>query len=228
MDKVESIRKFLLNMHDNINFAVIFGSHVYETANESSDIDLIVVLSSQQSTTDTPLEALQGAQSFNENTIGNIDITYYSDDEFKQHIKDNEVKAVESLFIPSKFVVIGNSDNYKELLILNDNNLRRTFGKICRTAWDRGVKKLTKETSEKEIKIGKKSLYHSIRLFHFAIQLYKTGKIDFTCQELKEINKFYFDIKDKNVTDLIDNNKIKSYLHDIYVEWDKKFKVIPK
>lgn len=223
MDKIQIIQKWLYTKYyDQVVYCVIFGSITYGTSHNDSDIDLIIVLADNYP--HIPTDTI----SIHEEHIGHMDITYYSVKSFQQDLINNEVKAVESIFIPEQFIIIGDQKHFQNHFIVNPHAIRHTFGKVCRNAWNKGVKKLTRETEHHEHNRGKKSLYHSIRLFHFALQLYETKKIIFTTSEMKEINKFYFEIKDKKTSELVQENKLINSLTLLYKQWDQKFKQNPK
>jgi len=223
MDKKPLIQTWLHHKyHKKVIYCVIYGSLVYGTSHHDSDIDLIIVL--QDDYPHIPTDTI----SLHEPHIGHLDISYYSLSSFNQDLKNNEVKAVESIFIPEQFVIMGDQKYFQQYFTCTPQSIRHTFGKVCRNAWNKGVKKLTREKDHIEHKRGKKSLYHSIRLFHFALQLYETKKISFDTPEMKEINKFYFEIKDTKTNELVQENKLIDTLTQLYDHWDKKFKQIPK
>ncbi|ARF11285.1 putative nucleotidyltransferase [Klosneuvirus KNV1] len=223
MDKIPLIQKWLqYKYHNQLVYCVIYGSLVYGTSHHDSDIDLIIVLKDDYP--NIPNDTV----SLHEEHIGHIDITYYSITLFNLDLKNSEVKAVESIFIPEQFIIIGNQKYFQQHFVCTPQSIRHTFGKVCRNAWNKGVKKLTRETEHHEHNRGKKSLYHSIRLFHFALQLYENKRIDFNTSEMKEINNFYFNIKDKKTSELVQDNKLIDSLTQLYNQWDHKFKQIPK
>lgn len=223
MDKILLIRKWLDQKYPiQVVYSVIYGSLTYGTSSRDSDIDLIIVL--KDDVPNIPRDTV----SLHEPEIGHLDITYYSISSFTTHLKDNEVKAIESIFIPNQFVIIGDQKHFQEHFVCTPQSIRHTFGKVCRNAWNKGVKKLTRETDHIEHKRGKKSLYHSIRLFHFALQLYETKRISFETQEMKEINNFYFMIRDKKTSELVKDKKLIDSLTQLYDQWDEQFRKIPK
>lgn len=199
----EFIRKYYGN---HIVYAAIFGSHVYGTATKDSDTDIYVVLNKE-------LEKDYEIICYNDH---NIDITLTTLTNFLKDIENNDVKAIEVIFVPEKFVLIGNQKQYQELFKADGAKLRKTFGSVCRKAWNRGVKKLTIETDKKEHTIGKKSLFHAIRLFACAIEIKETGKLTFG--NIQESIDFYNEILYQ------DPFLMKQEYIDLYKRYDKEFK----
>lgn len=223
MDKLSLIKDWLLSQYNSdVIFAVLYGSHVYGTSTPDSDYDLYVVLK------DTYNIIVQAdTLPFDIKSIGHIDITLVSEKYFLNALKENDVKAMEAIFVPPRYVVFGDQSLYRSQFECYHPYLRNTYGKVCRNAWDRGSKKLTKETDPNEIKIGKKSLYHAIRLFICADQLYTNGEISFEDQKLEEAKTFYGTIKDKPIDELVENGKLKEEYINLYKQYDKEFRKIP-
>src|SRR5690242_17126328 len=109
MDKIPLIRNWLDRTHQNqVIYSVIYGSLTYGTSTNDSDIDLIIVLKDEYP--NNPEDTI----SLYDKYIGNIDITYYTLTKFQQNLKDNEVKTVESIFIPEQFVIHGSQILFRE------------------------------------------------------------------------------------------------------------------
>ena len=208
------MEKFLLETFgDRIVYAVIFGSQVYGTMTPDSDTDLYVVLEMNEIN--------------EEKHYDKIDITLISYKQFLHNLEENEVKAIESIFVPEKFVIIGDQTKYQKLFVVNGQKLRHTFGSVCRQAWNRGIKKLTLEKTDHEHKVGRKSLFHAIRLFICAIELVENKKLDFEKEtRIKESIIFYNEIKNLSIEDIIIDNKLKQSYVDLYKKYDKEFKKV--
>lgn len=159
--------------------------------------------------------------------IGNMDISLYDEDKFINQIKGNEVKPLEAIFVRPQYIIFGDPQIYLKDFVCFHPSIRHTFGKVARLAWNKGFKKLIKETDPKEIRAGKKSLYHSIRVFCFALHLFESGKINFDDLYLAELNNLYFELMQKNVDEIIIDNKMKKEYQDLYDRWDNKFRQIP-
>ena len=207
---------------ETVLYAAVHGSQLYGTNRSDSDTDLYVVFEKEQKLTE-----VGNSVSFYDEKIGSIDITYFSKDEFMEKIKLHDYYAMEAIFIPEHFIIIGNCNEFKKDLQIHPPHIRTSFGQICRNAWNRGCKKLTLETDEIEILIGKKSLYHCLRIFIYADQLYRNGTISFTDQRCILVNRFYIDIRAKPVSELVENGKIKKEYQDMYKDYDKIFRDIP-
>lgn len=208
---IPSIQQLVINRFPDVIFAVIYGSHVYNTATEESDVDVYVVLPTFE-------------PNMTENTsiyVDRLDIRAIEKDRFALALQANEAKALEMIFIPEQFVLVGDSFIYRNSLVLFDPYLRHTFGEAARAAWNRGIKKLTYETNPAEHRLGKKSLYHAVRIFKYASQLHTMKRIDFAM--LDEERSFYLNIRDHNVTDLL----INGHLDDTYKRYNKQFRQIP-
>ena len=219
MDKLPLLKQYLQTKYPTLKYATLYGSHVYGTATEHSDLDLIVVIIDNKSIGDSFADY--------DSQIGNIDISLYDEVEFIKQIKQNDVKPLEAIFVKQQYIIFGNVLQYKNDFVCYYPNIRHTFGKVARMAWNKGCKKLTKKIDPNEIKRGKKSLYHSLRVFLFALNLYNTNKIDFEDAYLGELNKLYFEIINEPVNEIIINGKIKPEYQELFEYWDKKFKQIP-
>ena len=205
-----------------IVYVAVHGSRLYGTSGTDSDTDLYVVFEDEQRLTEKG-----NTVNYKDETVGSIDITYFSKKEFLERIKIHDYYAMEAIFVPSEFVIIGDANEYRINIKIHPPYIRQSFGQICRNAWNRGCKKLENETTEQEHYIGKKSLYHCLRIFIYADQLYRTGKIDFYDPRCIEVNQFYSNIKNKAVSELVENGKIKKDYQDMYKKYDQKFREIP-
>ena len=96
-------------------------------------------------------------------------MTYYV---FKKDISKLHIRALEGLFGPYSFLKF-------EVNVKMDNEALREA--ISQKASHSFVKAKKKIEVEKELRIGQKSLFHSLRILEFGIQIAQTGKIfDFT------------------------------------------------
>lgn len=142
----------------------LFGSHIYGVANEFSDRDYVVVI-------DAPKGTMYNCQNFEGN-----DYVCYSYEDFKGAILAHKVQMLEILF-------------YHEPVIefeLDLQLLRREFSAVASNSWVKCKKKL----KDDEILIGLKSLYHSLRILMYGIQIAKHGKI----VDFEEANCYYDEI----------------------------------
>lgn len=152
-----------------------YGSTVYGTATKDSDIDYIAVVESDE-------DLLYGVR--NEY----CDYTVYSESMFIKAIKDHKASVLECIFQHD-------NDEYRKYFELDTEKLRREFSAIASNSYVKCKKKL----KDGEILIGLKSLFHSLRILDFGIQIAVIGKI-------------------------VDYSRLNHYLHEIMeigADWDK-------
>ena len=154
-----------------------YGSRVYGYK-KSQDLDFIVVV-------EDPLEK---PQQFN---ISGRDVTVYSKDFFQEQVKRHEISCLECLWLSSEMVI---QENFKFDFNLDKDSLRKSCSQKSSNSWVKAKKKLTVKESISPY-IGKKSLFHSLRILDFAIQIAEKGKI----VNYQESNHYWKDI------DSIDN-----------------------
>ena len=196
---------FLLDRYPTTKTIIQTGSHVYGTNHQASDLDLVLILNQQ----DIP-ESIR---------VENMDLYFYTETSWRQALDRNEAKALELVFTPKEFLLYGVYDTNVKI---HGPYLRKTFGEVCRHAWDRGMKKLTKEVSPHEHYIGKKSLFHSLRMFIMAKQLYETGQLDWA--EIKKTNTIYLELLSKSRDEIL--AELGKY-QGLYKQYDKAFREIP-
>lgn len=130
----------------------LYGSVVYKTASKDSDLDLIVIGNSTE-----------------QSKFDNIDINAYTPLDFQKALDNHEVWALEAFFsIPIK----GSANSFS--LNINPQKIRESFSKKASHSWVKAKKKIEKEN---EVYKGQKSIFHSLRILDFAIQILKHGKI---------------------------------------------------
>lgn len=130
-----------------------YGSKVYGNNTEQSDDDYIVVVEGEE-------EVEYGIHEGNEN------ITVYSDGTFKRLIQEHDIAALECIF--------SNETNY--LFELNLSQLRRSISAVASNSFVKCKKKLMQGPDYNPY-VGKKSLFHSLRILDFGIQIAEHGKI---------------------------------------------------
>lgn len=149
-------------LHPNkVKCIYIFGSQVYGTANHSSDWDFIIVANNSVSN--------------QEIRSGDFNIHIITPYEFEKMLNQHHPGALECYYAPKEFKLMETIDfKFK----LNIPALRHSFSHVSSNSWIKCKKKL----AQKEYYIGIKSLFHSLRIPMFGIQLAKTGKIyDYSC-----------------------------------------------
>lgn len=175
----------------------MYGSRVYGCNNINSDYDYIAI-----------------ANNYNDEQIikDNINITFYTIDKFQNLINKQEISALECLFLSDQYKI---QEKYKFKYIPNKLQLRKSISSKASNSFVKCKKKLT-ILKDYDLYIGKKSLFHSLRILLFGIQIAKYNKIvDYTIA-----NKYLKDIL------LMSNdwNIIKNKYQPIYNKLYSQFK----
>ena len=151
----------------NILNAYLFGSHLYGTNLENSDKDYIIVTKEYVESDST-------------------DIHFITEKEFQRSLDNHDIQALECYFAPEKF-------KYKETVKFNFNLdkkiLRKSISTLCDNSWVKGEKKLT-INADYDKYVGIKSIFHSIRIRDFGIQIANEGKI----YDFSRYNYVYFEL----------------------------------
>ena len=138
----------------------VFGSRVYGTTSVDSDWDFIMVANTPNSN--------------QEIRSGNFNIHVVTEEQFLKNLKDHHSSTVEAFFAPSQFRL---QEEVKFNWSPNIPSLRHSFSHISSNSWVKCKKKM----DQGDYYIGVKSLFHSLRIPMFGIQIAKTGGIyDFT------------------------------------------------
>ena len=151
------------------------GSILFETTDSQSDTDVGCIVDdnynlSKLSHTTEPGYENRLYSSVSNDTFGKpIDIQYVRESDFIDMIIEHKVFAMEALFQPqcSYYLKYFNLDKWK---------LRQEFSGVSSNSWVKAKKKMTVE-KDLDMRCGAKSLFHSIRLLMFAVQIAKDGKI---------------------------------------------------
>lgn len=143
----------------------LFGSIIYGTNNENSDIDIVLIDNFQIS--DLKFE--------------NYDIQSISSNDFLNQVLECDIKALEGVFGPYSHFKI-------ELMEPNWNNLRSAISQKSSHSFVKAKKKIK---IDKNLSSGQKSLFHALRILDFGIQLTKTHKIN----NFSSMNHFFYEIK---------------------------------
>lgn len=144
-----------------------YGSRVYGTHNEKSDYDYLAIV--------------LGGQTGIEYDWHDINITIYSHKDFQDQLKECKIHALEAYFhqeIPFYFK-------------LNLGKLRSSLSEKASHSFVKAKKKIEVGT---DYYIGWKSLFHSLRILNFGIQIGKHGKI----VNYGEANHYWDEIKNAN------------------------------
>lgn len=229
----KSIIKTIIDkyMYLGIQVIILRGSWVYGTNDDFSDKDILVIVTEEvvKNVEEEKDQDMNEQDDIVKYEIGDLDIAIVSDKNYKKHLKHNCVRALEALSVPDKFVLFGNLDDYKKDLVIHMPALRKSFGKLCDNAWNRGCKKIIfEQDSEKEQRVGKKSLYHALRYLICAIHFVKHNKILWDDAQIFMTKQFYLDIKDKSAKELIDDELNSNGKQIIKKEYAKLYKSLYK
>lgn len=137
-----------------------YGSKVYG-CNMNGDEDLVIIMDTEDKKHETQY------------TLGNRDMTFYTKDTFQEKLFNHDITAMECFFLPQNL-------KQKELIKfdfdLDLEKLRYSVSKVSSNSFVKAKKKLTVEKDFNPY-IGRKSLFHSLRILMFGIQIAKYGKI---------------------------------------------------
>jgi hypothetical protein len=130
-----------------------YGSVVYGCTNKNSDEDYVVVVHSDK-------DLYYSVDS----EYGNA--TVYSESLFIKRIEDHHITAMECIFL-------NENDQFLKYFNLNLEKLRREISAVSSNSFVKCKKKMQIGESY----IGKKSMFHSLRILMFGIQIAKFGRI---------------------------------------------------
>lgn len=139
-----------------------YGSRVYGTAGYQSDYDFIIIMKNKSIEKDYM------------DSRNNKNITIYQENSFIDLIGRHRIFALECFFLPKEKMLKCDKDfNFK----LNLKTLRSSISEKSSQSWVKAKKKFEVEI-DRNIYIGKKSLFHSLRIIDFGCQIaeFKTIK----------------------------------------------------
>lgn len=140
----------------------LYGSRVYGTHDEKSDYDYLMVSGVLQ-------------EPFIQFKHDDLNVTVFSLDEWVKRLQEHEISALECLYLPKEMILKNNADFN---VTIDSQVLRRA---VSAKASNSFVKAKKKFTVENDIYVGKKSLFHALRIPMFGEQLAKHGRIvDYT------------------------------------------------
>lgn len=152
-----------------------FGSQVYGTTSYQSDWDFIMVANTPNTN--------------QEIRSGDFNIHVMTEEQFFKNLKEHGSSTVEAFFTPVEFRL---QEDVKFSWTPNIASLRHSFSHISSNSWVKCKKKMERG----DYYIGVKSLFHSLRIPMFGIQIVNTEKIfDFSIA-----NSIYYKIMSKDWT----------------------------
>lgn len=113
------------------------------------------------------------------------DFEFVSETTFLNMIDNNDIVALEAIFLSDGhgywYGLDCKHNEYRDRFVLDKWKLRTSISSICSNSWVKCKKKLTVE-KDYNLRIAQKSLWHSLRLYMFGIQIATDGKItDWGC-----------------------------------------------
>lgn len=156
-----------------------YGSRVYGCANEASDFDYILVV-------DKPVDKEEIGTSVN--------INVYSLVRFLEKLTLHDIDALECACLSKKDMLI-NRLSFNDLIIRKPI-LRRSVSEKASHSFVKAKKKLTIEKDFNPY-IGKKSLFHSLRIINFGTQIAQHGRII----DYSSANNFWNEIVNNPIND---------------------------
>lgn len=171
-----------------------YGSKVYGNNDENSDDDFVVILKSD----DNIYEQIESPE---------VDIHIISLPKYQKMLDEHHIMALECYFSDDSLNPTG---KFK----LDKEKLRKEISGKSSNSWVKAKKKMTLE--EEDSHIGLKSLYHSIRILDFGIQIAETGQIYnwkgnfhnfMKDNEVPEKDKYSWDYWDNRLKELYKDKK---------------------
>ena len=166
-----------------------YGSVVYGTTNKNSDKDYIIV-TDENSLSDFPIKT---------NKI-------FSVNEFNNKLKNHDIDAIECIFLPNNHILQKEIDFNFEI---DKQQLRRAISERSSHSWVKGKKKILVEEGLESTYKGIKSIFHSIRILDYGIQLGEKNKI--YCYN--NVNDVFFDLFDKH--DKMSKQELWNYIYTV-------------
>jgi hypothetical protein len=149
---MKSIQPYLTP--DNVLNIYQFGSLVYRSHNENSDQDFIFIV-----------------KEFFESPDVNLHV--YTVEQFQLLLDRHDIQALECIHAPSQFIL---KEKQKFSYELNKAKLRVAISTVTSNSWIKGKKKLT-VAADYDLNLAIKSIFHSLRILDFGIQIANTGTI---------------------------------------------------
>lgn len=152
------------------DFAVVpYGSRVYGTHKEDSDYDYMAIVKDGE------------AETGSEYRHHDINIHIYTRSDYQSQLNDHKIHTLEGYFLPDG--IVAGMFKFK----LDPVKLRHELSEKASNSFVKAKKKIEKE---KDYYIGWKSLFHSLRILTFGIQMGGEGKIS----DYSAANHYWFEI----------------------------------
>lgn len=187
-------------------FMSYYGSIVYNTNTKISDTDIVYVFDSSEDIYEV-IEAHKMPEFFD---LPKIDLHYISTFAFQKLLNSHDIMALETYYqLPN---------DYKEWFNfeLNLDTLRRKISAVVSNSWSKARKKL--DIPEESDYIALKSLFHSLRILSYGINLAESNKIDYLNVTLDSRKMTYKELWEDILNDY--NNGFR------WIEFKEKYKQI--
>ena len=170
--------------HKILNIYVV-GSVVYGTNNINSDIDLKIIVNDETEIKEKQFKIL----------FDKYDISLYTMKEFINHLYLLEIPFLETLWLSDNLFIENVKINFDFQHFKNNPeellSLRKSISSIQSNSWVKCKKKLL----QNDYYIGLKSLFHSLRVVDFGIQIMKYNKI----KNYNSLNYLYSDLTNSDI-----------------------------
>jgi hypothetical protein len=160
--------------NDNVVCIYRFGSYVYETNNEFSDEDYVVILKEYQESKDD-------------------NIHHFSEVQFQDLVNRHDVQALECIFLPANLIL---KQDCKFNFVLDKAKLRISISTTASNSWVKGKKKLI-IIEDYDQNLGLKSIFHALRILDYGIQIAEHNQIinyssmNYVLDDLIKLSKAY-------------------------------------
>lgn len=157
-----------LNLNYKVRAVQHYGSTVYGTRTDKSDIDIIAICDSGEDL--YTIYQSKGYPEFSDYSRP-VDLHVISARTFQELLEEHHIMALETYYQMHP--------DDKELFefSLDLDKLRRKISAVCSNSWSKARKKL--DIPEEDDYLGLKSLFHSIRILSYGIDIARDGEIDF-------------------------------------------------
>lgn len=160
--------KYLLDT--NILNIYKFGSHVYGTNNKTSDDDYIFIVTEYVDYQDKNIQV-------------------YTITQFNSALTRCEIQALECLYLNKKFILKESIRFNRTAFRIDLNELRQSISTISNNSWVKGKKKLI-ISGDYEPYIAIKSVFHSLRILDYGIQIASENRIS----DYESMNWLYLEL----------------------------------
>ena len=145
--------------------------------------------------------------------INEDDYSFYTETQFRGLIRQHEISVLECLFLDPQFIV---KENVKFNFVLDLAQLRESISQKSSNSFVKAKKKLIVE-KDYDPYIGKKSLFHSLRIILFGTQIAQNGRIT----NYEAANVYYNDIVK---SEIVEWNYYKEKYQPIYNNLKTEFR----